>query len=105
MFPPGPKKTLILRRSACTAIFAVVDSLNASNYSLYLMDYEAPVGHRLALRHSDRVQDLIVQNGNAYEEGLREFWGPIKKYWNDGLPESRAAIHFLVDAKSTRWLA
>jgi pimeloyl-ACP methyl ester carboxylesterase len=55
------------------------------------------------LRHPDRVQALIVQNGNAYEEGLLEFWDPIKKYWKDPTPENRAAIRFLVDLKSTRW--
>ncbi len=67
------------------------------------MDYGAPVGYRLALRRPDQVQALIVQNGNAYDEGLREFWDPIKKYWADPRPENRAALHFLVDAKSTRW--
>jgi pimeloyl-ACP methyl ester carboxylesterase len=77
--------------------------LGVSKYSLYVMDYGAPVGYRLALRHPERVQALIVQNGNAYEEGLREFWDPIRKYWNDATPENRAALHFLVDAKSTRW--
>jgi pimeloyl-ACP methyl ester carboxylesterase len=77
--------------------------LGVSKYSLYVMDYGAPVGYRLALRHPERVQALIVQNGNAYEEGLREFWDPIKKYWSDATLENRAALHFLVDAKSTRW--
>ncbi|HEY2121701.1 MAG TPA: hypothetical protein VGH37_21145 [Candidatus Acidoferrum sp.] len=61
------------------------------------------MGYRLALRHPERVQALIVQNGNAYDEGLLEFWDPIKKYWKDAAPENRAALHFLVDAKSTRW--
>ena len=74
-----------------------------NRYSLYVMDYGAPVGYRLALMHPERVQALIVQNGNAYDEGLREFWDPIKKYWKDPAPENRAALHFLVDAKSTRW--
>jgi len=81
----------------------LAEQLGVSKYSLYLMDYGAPVGYRLALRHPERVQALIVQNGNAYEEGLREFWDPIRKYWNDATPENRAALHFLVDAKSTRW--
>jgi pimeloyl-ACP methyl ester carboxylesterase len=67
------------------------------------MDYGAPVGYRLALRHPERVQALIVQNGNAYEEGLLEFWNPIKKYWKDPTPENREGIRFLVDLKSTRW--
>ena len=61
------------------------------------------VGHRLALRHPDRVQALIMQNGNAYDEGLLEFWDPIKKYWKDPTPENRETIRFLVDPKSTRW--
>jgi pimeloyl-ACP methyl ester carboxylesterase len=81
----------------------LAEQLGVSKYSLYVMDYGAPVGYRLALRHPERMQALIVQNGNAYEEGLREFWDPIKKYWNDATPENRAALHFLVDAKSTRW--
>jgi len=81
----------------------LMQHLGIERYSLYLMDYGAPTGYRLALRHPERAQALIVQNGNAYVEGLREFWDPIKKYWNDPTPENRAAIHFLVDAKSTRW--
>jgi pimeloyl-ACP methyl ester carboxylesterase len=48
------------------------------------MDYGAPVGYRLALKHPDRVSALIVQNGNAYVEGLKAFWDPIKAYWADG---------------------
>lgn len=82
---------------------ALVEKLGLTNYSLYVMDYGAPVGYRLALRHPERVQALIVQNGNAYDEGLREFWDPIKKYWNDPRPENREAIRFLVNPKSTRW--
>ena len=70
---------------------------------MYVMDYGAPIGYRLALRHPERIQGLIVQNGNAYDEGLREFWDPIKKYWADPTPENRTALHFLVDPKSTRW--
>lgn len=82
---------------------ALVDQLELSKYSLYVMDYGAPVGYRLALRQPDRIQALIVQNGNAYEEGLREFWDPIRKYWNDPTPENRAGLNFLVEPKSTKW--
>jgi pimeloyl-ACP methyl ester carboxylesterase len=80
-----------------------VQTLNLKKYSLYVMDYGAPIGYRLALRLPDRVQALIVQNGNAYEEGLLEFWDPIKKYWADPTPENRKALNFLVDQKSTQW--
>ncbi|NNJ95214.1 MAG: alpha/beta fold hydrolase, partial [Halobacteria archaeon] len=57
-------------------------------YSLYLMDYGAPIGFRLAAKHPEQVQSLIIQNGNAYKEGLREFWDPIRKYWNERSAEN-----------------
>ena len=81
----------------------LVEQLGLDKFSLYVMDYGAPVGYRLALRRPDQVQALIVQNGNAYDEGLREFWDPIKKYWADSRSENRTALHFLVEPKSTRW--
>lgn len=61
----------------------LLNHLGAKRYALYVMDYGAPVGYRLALKHPERVSALIVQNGNAYEEGLRDFWTPIKAYWAD----------------------
>jgi pimeloyl-ACP methyl ester carboxylesterase len=67
----------------------LVEQLGLGEFSLYVMDYGAPVGYRLALRRPDQVQALIVQNGNAYDEGLREFWDPIKKYWADPRPANR----------------
>ncbi|HZD49604.1 MAG TPA: alpha/beta hydrolase [Silvibacterium sp.] len=81
----------------------LVGQLGLGKFSLYVMDYGAPIGYRLALRRPEQIEALIVQNGNAYEEGLREFWDPIKKYWADSSPESRAALHFLVELKATRW--
>lgn len=57
--------------------------LEVDTYSIYLMDYGAPIGFRIAAKYPERVESLIIQNGNAYEEGLRDFWIPIKKYWND----------------------
>ena len=86
-----------------TAVDGLVEYLGLKKYSMYVMDYGAPVGYRLALRHPERVQALIVQNGNAYDEGLLEFWDPIKKYWKDATPENREGIRFLVTPKSTRW--
>jgi pimeloyl-ACP methyl ester carboxylesterase len=89
--------------SLTTVVEAQVEALGLDRFSLYVMDYGAPIGYRLALRRPDQVQALIVQNGNAYDEGLRDFWDPIKKYWADPRPENRAGLHFLVEAKSTRW--
>ena len=82
---------------------AFVESLGVRKYSLYVMDYGAPIGYRLALRHPDRIQALIVQNGNAYEEGLLEFWDPIKKYWADPTAENMAAMSSFSEPASTRW--
>jgi pimeloyl-ACP methyl ester carboxylesterase len=66
--------------------FTVVKGL--SKYTLYVQDYGAPVGYRLAVKYPDRVQGLIVQNGNAYEEGLRDFWNPLKNYWRNPTGEN-----------------
>jgi pimeloyl-ACP methyl ester carboxylesterase len=68
--------------------------LGLDRYSLYLMDYGAPVGFRLAVKHPERVESLIIQNGNAYDEGLdNDFWEPIKEYWKD-----RAAVNQGMDS-------
>jgi pimeloyl-ACP methyl ester carboxylesterase len=75
--------------------------LNAKRYALYLFDYGAPVGYRLALKHPERVSALIIQNGNAYEEGLEAFWDPIKTYWATPNDANRQAIGFLVTRKTT----
>ncbi len=61
-------------------------------FYLYLMDYGAPIGYRIALRNPDKVQGLIIQNGCAYEEGLETFWDPIKAYWNERSQENGEAI-------------
>lgn len=67
--------------------------LGLERYSLYLMDYGAPVGFRLAAKHPERVESLIIQNGNAYDEGIdNDFWEPIKEYWKD-----RGAVNLGLD--------
>jgi pimeloyl-ACP methyl ester carboxylesterase len=79
----------------------LMQQLGARRYAMYVMDYGAPVGYRLALKHPERVSALIVQNGNAYDEGLREFWDPIKQYWTDGSTASREALSGLVTLETT----
>ncbi|HEY0685473.1 MAG TPA: alpha/beta hydrolase [Steroidobacter sp.] len=70
----------------------LLTELRADRYALYVMDYGAPVGFRLALKHPERVTALVVQNGNAYAEGLKEFWTPIKAYWASGSKADREAL-------------
>ncbi|WP_082519768.1 alpha/beta hydrolase [Rhizobium sp. Root1220] len=82
---------------------ALLNHLDAKRYAMYVMDYGAPVGYRLALKHPDRVTALIVQNGNAYEEGLKEFWDPIKAYWAENTPARREALAGLVSLETTKF--
>jgi pimeloyl-ACP methyl ester carboxylesterase len=80
-----------------------IEKLGLRHYSLYVMDYGAPVGYRLATRHPERVQALIVQNGNAYEEGLGEFWDTFKAYWKDHSETNAAKLRESFTLESTRW--
>jgi pimeloyl-ACP methyl ester carboxylesterase len=80
-----------------------IAAIDLKKYSLYVMDYGAPIGYRIAAKHPERVQSLIVQNGNAYEEGLREFWEPIKAYWQDKSPENAEKLNYLVTLEATKW--
>ncbi|KAJ4287928.1 hypothetical protein N0V90_011943 [Kalmusia sp. IMI 367209] len=66
-------------------------------FSIYIFDYGAPVGLRIALKHPEKIQAIIAQNGNAYEEGLEEFWDPIRELWNtnNSLPAREALLPFL----------
>ena len=68
-----------------------VDALSLVRYALYIFDYGAPVGLRLAMRHPERVSAIVSQNGNAYVEGFSENWGSWESYWNDPSPKTRDA--------------
>jgi pimeloyl-ACP methyl ester carboxylesterase len=68
---------------------------------MYVMDYGAPVGWRIALAHPERIKGFVVQNGNAYEEGLKAFWDPIRQYWNDGSDKSRDSLRALLTLDTT----
>ncbi|MCP6758857.1 MAG: alpha/beta hydrolase [Fischerella sp. CENA71] len=78
-------------------------AIGLSKYSLYVMDYGAPIGFRLATKHPERVEALIVQNGNAYEEGLREFWESLKAYWRDRSSENADKLKQLLTLDATKW--
>jgi pimeloyl-ACP methyl ester carboxylesterase len=77
----------------------VIDSqtIGLKDYAIYVFDYGAPVGLRLALAHPERITAIISQNGNAYEEGLSQGWNPIQRYWKE--PTPRIA---LLSASSSR---
>ena len=81
----------------------LVEKVGAARYSMYVMDYGAPIGYRLALKHPERVQSLIIQNGNAYVEGLKAFWDPIKAYWAEKTPARRKALAKLLTLETTKF--
>ncbi len=81
----------------------LTETVGLKTYALYVMDYGAPVGYRLAVKHPDRVTALVVQNGNAYDEGLREFWDPIKAYWKSGAVKDREALRQFTKIEATKW--
>jgi len=75
-----------------------------TKYSIYIQDYGSPVGFRLATRHPERVQAIITQNGNAYEEGLSDAWDPIRRYWAEPTTKNRETVRdALLTFEGTRW--
>ena len=78
-----------------TVIEAFTEMVRLQRYALYVFDYGAPVGYRLAMRHPDRVTAIVSQNGNAYVEGLSDGWNPIRAYWKEPTQANRDALRTL----------
>jgi pimeloyl-ACP methyl ester carboxylesterase len=72
-------------------------------FAVYVFDYGAPTGFRLAVQHPERITAIISQNGNAYEEGLSDGWTPIRAYWEDPSPVNRNALRAFLTPQTTRW--
>jgi len=87
-----------------STVLAFTDALRLKNYALYVFDYGAPVGFRLAMARPERVTAIVSQNGNAYEEGLGDAWDPIRKYWAAPTTENREVIRKnILTLEGTRW--
>ena len=84
-------------------INAFVQALNLKRYAIYVFDYGAPTGFRLAVAHPERVSAIISQNGNGYVEGLGDAWDPIKKYWQDPTLANREALRQFVGFEGNKW--
>jgi pimeloyl-ACP methyl ester carboxylesterase len=77
--------------------------VDLKRFAMYVFDYGAPTGFRIAVNHPERITAIISQNGNAYEEGLSEGWNPIRAYWQEPSPAHREALHTFLTPETTRW--
>jgi pimeloyl-ACP methyl ester carboxylesterase len=108
---PGFGQTDMPPRSEFTYTFdnlaGVIDRFTKvvgfDRFAVYVFDYGAPTGFRLAVKHPERITAIISQNGNAYEEGLSEGWNPIRAYWQDASQTNREALRQFLTPQMTRW--
>jgi len=99
---PSPGRGHSFDRMAQT-IERLTELIGFDRYALYVFDYGAPTGFRLAVRHPERITAIISQNGNAYVEGLSEGWNPIRAYWEDSSQANREALRQFLAPEATIW--
>src|SRR6266566_5029100 len=101
---PAERKYAYSFDGLAVTIEAFTQALKLDRFALYVFDYGAPTGFRLAMAHPDRVTAIVSQNGNAYEEGLGEAWSPIRKYWSAPTAENRDILRkSILTEGGTRW--
>jgi pimeloyl-ACP methyl ester carboxylesterase len=101
---PAERKYKYSFDALAKTVEAFTEALKLKRYTLYIFDYGAPTGLRLAMAHPERVDAIVSQNGNAYEEGLGDAWGPIRKYWAEPTAENREVIRQnVLTMEGTRW--
>src|SRR5262245_25275791 len=101
---PAERKYAYSFDGLASTIESFTEELKIDRYAIYVFDYGAPTGLRLAMAHPERVTAIVSQNGNAYEEGLGDAWGPIRKYWAEPTPGNREAIRKnILTLEGTRW--
>ncbi|TAK19466.1 MAG: alpha/beta hydrolase [Nitrosarchaeum sp.] len=81
----------------------LTDKLGLKQYTLYMMDYGGPIGFRLFENNPEKIQGFVIQNANAYDEGLEEFWDDWKVWWNEPTPENESKLHYLVALDTTKF--
>jgi pimeloyl-ACP methyl ester carboxylesterase len=100
--PPRDKFSYTFTKLA-EVIERFTEVIGLARFAIYVFDYGAPTGFRMALRHPERIAAIISQNGNAYEEGLSEGWNPIRAYWQDPSKANRAALRAFLSPETTVW--
>jgi pimeloyl-ACP methyl ester carboxylesterase len=100
---PDRKRFHYTFENLAKTIDSFTQRIGLDRYAIYVFNYGAPVGLRLALAHPERVTAIISQNGNAYEQGLSQGWNPIQKYWKQPTEENRAALRDFLKPEATKW--
>jgi pimeloyl-ACP methyl ester carboxylesterase len=101
---PEKRKYTYTFDALAATVEAFTQAIKINRYALYIFDYGAPTGLRLAMAHPERISAIVSQNGNAYEEGLGDAWGPIRKYWAFPNAENREVIaKNVLTLEGTRW--
>ncbi len=100
---PAARKYVYTFDNLALTVNAFVEAMKLKRYAIYIFDYGAPTGLRLALAHPERVAAIISQNGNAYEEGLGGAWDPIRKYWSEPTAANRNALREFIGFDGNRF--
>jgi pimeloyl-ACP methyl ester carboxylesterase len=101
---PAERKYTYSFDALAITLNAFTEALGLNRYAIYIFDYGAPTGLRLAMAHPERITAIISQNGNAYEEGLGDAWAPIRKYWSQPTAENREVLRQnIMTLDATRW--
>ncbi|MBB6142255.1 pimeloyl-ACP methyl ester carboxylesterase [Silvibacterium bohemicum] len=100
---PAVRKYKYSFDSLAATVAAFVDALGLTRYAIYVFDYGAPTGFRLAVARPEQVTAIVSQNGNAYEEGLGDAWDPIKAYWKEPTQEHREGLRAFLSLEMTKW--
>jgi pimeloyl-ACP methyl ester carboxylesterase len=100
---PEPDKFEYTFDHLADVIDRFTEVLGLGRFAIYVFDYGAPVGFRIAARHPDRITAIITQNGNAYTDGLSDGWAPVQAYWKDPSPANREAVRSMVQPETTIW--
>jgi pimeloyl-ACP methyl ester carboxylesterase len=100
---PDRKQFSYTFENLARVIGGFTQAIGLERFAIYVFDYGAPVGFRLALAHPEKITAIVSQNGNAYEVGLSEGWNPIQKYWKQPNAENRAALRQFLAPEATKW--
>jgi len=100
---PNPDKFEYTFDHLADVIDRFTEVLGLDRFAVYVFDYGAPVGFRIAARHPDRITAIVSQNGNAYTDGLSDGWAPVQAYWKDPSPANREAVRSMVQPETTIW--